>query len=74
MMHRDAGKGGSYWGPRYYKLFIPNLYNTHQCYAQHPLANNKQACDGLLKQTAQLLTEQDPEADGLLLDVTKREE
>lgn len=69
-----TGKGGSYWGPWYYKLFIPNLWNTHPCCAQHPLANDRKACDRLLRDTAKLLTTQDSEADGLLLEAVSRPE
>ncbi len=71
---RDAGKGGSYWGPRYFKLFIPNLFNTDPCYAQHKLANNPEACSRLFTETAKLLAKQDPATDGLLRDAVKNEE
>ena len=70
----DAGKGGSYWGPWYFKLFIPNLFNTDPCYAQHKLANNSEACSRLFTETAKLLAKQDPATDGLLRDAIKNEE
>ncbi|KAL0047126.1 hypothetical protein WJX82_007247 [Trebouxia sp. C0006] len=68
------GKGGSYWGPRYFKLFIPNLFNTDPCYAQHKLANNSEACSRLFTETAKLLAKQDPATNGLLRDAVKNEE
>ncbi len=75
MWVNGAGKGGTYWGHWYWKLFIPNLFNTYPCYAQHKLANNPEACRKLFTETAKLLTKQDPATDGLLRDaVTKSEE
>ena len=70
----DAGKGGSYWGPRYFKLFIPNLFNTDPCYAQHKLANDSEACSRLFTETAKLLAKQDAATDGLLRNAVKNEE
>ena len=57
-----AGKGGTYWGPRYYWLFIFNLFNTYPCYPQHKLANDHVACNKLFVKTARLLAKQDPDA------------
>ena len=61
-----AGKGGTYWGPWYYWLFIPNLCNTYPCYPQHKLANDHVACNKLFVKTARLLAKQVPDAGGLL--------
>ena len=55
-----TGKGGSYWGPYYFRLFIWNLFNTDPCYAQHKLANDPQACDKLYQGAMQLLMQQAP--------------
>lgn len=68
------GKGGSYWGPWYYKLFIPNLFNTYPCYPQHKLARDPKACKRLFTETARLLTKQDSATDGLLRDAANTHE
>ncbi|KAL3162244.1 hypothetical protein ABBQ32_009943 [Trebouxia sp. C0010 RCD-2024] len=57
------GKGGSYWGPFYFWLLIPNLCNTYPCYPQHKLANDHVACNKLFVKTAQLLAKQVPDGE-----------
>lgn len=59
----SAGKGGSYWGPFYFWLLIPNLCNTYPCYPQHKLANDHVACNKLFVKTAQLLAKQVPDGE-----------
>ena len=61
-----AGKGGTYWGPWYYRLFIFNLCNNYPCYPQHKLAIDHVACNKLFVKTARLLAKQAPDASSLL--------